>query len=117
MKKLWLLLLMVIPLQLVHSQAVQHAPTVEQCRADERSWISKLEQEPLPSGIANVSIQELQAWKNEMADCLKVDAAFQVQYLSTISEADAGQLTRLQHFLKRHDLLDQFLAEDAQGKR
>jgi hypothetical protein len=32
MKKLCLLLLMVIPLQLVHSEEVHHAPTVEQCR-------------------------------------------------------------------------------------
>jgi hypothetical protein len=40
MKKLWLLLLMVTPLQLVYSQEVHHAPTVDQCRADQELWLS-----------------------------------------------------------------------------
>jgi hypothetical protein len=46
MKKLWLLLLMVTPLQLIHAQEVKHAPTVAQCRADQKLWFSKLGQKP-----------------------------------------------------------------------
>jgi len=42
MNKLWPLLLLVIPLQSIHAQD-QHAPTVEQCRADQRLWLSELE--------------------------------------------------------------------------
>src|SRR5215469_1121152 len=42
MKALWLLLAMAIPLQPICSQEVHYAPTVEQCRADQTLWVSKL---------------------------------------------------------------------------
>jgi hypothetical protein len=113
MKKLWLLLLMVTPLQLVHSQEVHHAPTVEQCRADQRLWLDKIEQH----SMTNVSYHELSAWEEEMVDCSKVDADFHFEYLNTISESDAEQLSRLESFIRRHNLMRQFYAGDAQGKR
>lgn len=40
MKQLWLLLAMAVPLQFIHAQ-VEHAPTVEQCRAGQKLWLSK----------------------------------------------------------------------------
>lgn len=40
MNKLWLLLVMVTPPQLIHAQEVKHATTVEQCRADRKLWLS-----------------------------------------------------------------------------
>ena len=39
MNKLWLLLVGTPP-QLIHAQEVKHAPTVEQCRADQKLWLS-----------------------------------------------------------------------------
>jgi hypothetical protein len=116
MKKLWLLL-MVIPLQLIHAQEVKHAPTVEQCRADQRLWLAKLEQDPPRSGTANVSYNELNAWTIEMMDCESVDPASAKGYYNTLGEATSEQALRAEGFLHRHNLYGQFLAEDAQGKR
>jgi hypothetical protein len=56
MKKLWLLLVMVMPLQLVHSQQVKHAPTVEQCRANQQLWLSKLQ----TKGYVSLSVHYLE---------------------------------------------------------
>jgi hypothetical protein len=114
MKKLWLLLLMVIPLELVHSQEVQHSLTVEQCRVDQNLWSSKLTNRP---GVANVSFKELRGWFNEMNDCESVDPERQIQYYNTKSETHTEQLMRLEHFILRHNLWDQFIAEDTQGNR
>jgi hypothetical protein len=54
---------------------VKHAPAVEQCRADQRLWLSKLE-EPDAVSIANVSFLELGGWASEMLDCSDADPAF-----------------------------------------
>ena len=118
MKTLWLLLLMVTPLQLVHSQEVKHAPTVEQCHADQRLWTSKLHQAPIPSGVKDVSFTELVNWYTEMKDCISIDPDHRTDYLVTLTSIDNTQMTRIVNFLDRHHLTwNQFLAEDAQGKR
>jgi hypothetical protein len=118
MKTLWLLLLMVVPLQLVHAQEVKHAPTAEQCRADQKLWRSKLDQAPIPSGVKDVSFMELVNWYTEMKDCISVDPDHRTDYLVTLTSIDSTQMTRIVNFLDRHHLTwNQFLAEDAQGKR
>ena len=66
MNKLWPRLLLVIPYQCIHAQQVKHAPTVEECRADQKLLLSKLEQNPIPTGVADVSYGELQGWQHEM---------------------------------------------------
>jgi hypothetical protein len=50
-------------------QEVEHAPTVEQCRADQRLWLSKLED---PSGTLPRYLT-LGSWSREMAECRSVD--------------------------------------------
>jgi hypothetical protein len=114
MKKLWLLLAIAVPLQPVCSQEVQHALTVEQCRADQDVWLSKLTNRP---DVANVSFKELRGWFNEMNDCESVDPDRQIQYYNTKSETHTEQLMRLEHFILRHNLWDQFITEDEQGNR
>jgi hypothetical protein len=117
MKRLWPLLTIAVPLQLIHAQEVKHAPTVEQCRADQRLWLSKMA-EPNGKGTADVSYKEVKGWVGEMVYCSKkVDPAFGFEYLNAQSEAEATSALRLENFLFRHNLLRQFLAEDAQGKR
>ena len=116
LNKLWLLLLMVTPLQLIHAQKVHHAPTVAQCQADQRLWLdNKLEQ--APAGLADVSYSELDAWQNEMHDCMAVDPLNNSKYYNIFSEAMTAQNVRLEDFLYLHNLWAQFEAEDAQGKR
>ena len=142
MNKLWLLLLLVIPYQSIHAQEVKRAPTVsisqvaytrtgkdltpnppltpafevEQCRADQRLWLSKLEQ-PNDAGINNVSFNELNAWTFEMDDCRSVDPEFAREYYATEAEAESAAISRVEHFLDRHNLYGQFIADDTQGKR
>ena len=115
MKTLWLLLVMVTPLQLIHSQEhsqeVKTRPTVEQCQADQKLWSSKLEEVP-----DSVRYSELNDWANTMLDCMKVDPSLQFQYLNLVAEARAEINHRLELFLTRHQLYDKFLDADKQGK-
>jgi len=99
----------------IGSQEVKHAPTVEQCRADQRLWLSKLE-DFQSGGLADVSYRELTAWGEVMSECESVDPQNQDRYFNTISEIIAAKVVRLTAFLDRRRLWQQFLAEDAQGK-
>ena len=65
MNKLWLLLVMLTPLQLIHAQEVKHAPTVEQCRADQKLWLSMMGGSR--AGVTNVSYKELDGWFAQMS--------------------------------------------------
>jgi hypothetical protein len=112
------LLLLVIPLHSIHAQEVKHAPTVEQCRADQRLWSSKLEQfSGQPDPIWSISFKELMKWERELIDCVQVDLERRNEYSNTAGEIDLERAGRLMRFLHRHNLYDQFIAEDAQGKR
>ena len=96
------------------SQEVKHAPTVEQCRADQKLWMSKLEDE---TTAVSINFHELQGWFHQMIECRTVDTELSVRYYNTLGEIDAEEVIRLEGFLSRHRLYDQFLAEDIQGKR
>lgn len=113
-RKLWPLLLVVIPLW-THAQ-VKHAPSIEQCRADQRLWQSKLN---AVESFTEVGAKELVGWGTEMGECLEVDPSpiFQKAYADTRADTTAVQAIRMFHFIDRHNLFEQYLAEDAQGKR
>jgi hypothetical protein len=97
-------------------QAVEHAPTVEQCRADRAYWFSKLEQ-PDNHGADDETFDTLTDWYEEMFKCQAVDPPNLVKYDNTGAEAQVTQMARLMNFLKSHNLWNQFKAEDAAGKR
>jgi len=106
-----LLLLLVI---LLPAQEVKHAPTVEQCRADQRLWLAKVE------GSADTTLPDfltLQTWAEEMDDCRSVDPANHGQYYNIVGEIQATQFQRLMSFVGRHGLYDKFIEEDKAGKR
>jgi hypothetical protein len=64
-----LLILSVFVLAAV-GQEIQHAPTVAQCQADQRLWLSTVEEGDSPKlPSSNV----LSNWSREMDDCGKVD--------------------------------------------
>jgi hypothetical protein len=109
MKKLWLLLVMVTPLQLIHAQEVKHAPTVEQCHADASSA-------PVDASSAPVSYKEMSSWISEMGQCMNVDIDNFEQYLHAQDALLNLQLERIQNFVRRHNQWNQFIAEDAHGK-
>ena len=93
---------------------VEHAPTVSQCRADQRMWSSRLE-ESSPEQLPRWAV--LSEWRSEMGDCEKVDPSNHWTYYNASSEVLAAQGTRMMDFLGRHDLYGKFLQEDAAGKR
>ena len=112
MKKLWPLLLLGIPLQAIHAQEVQHAPTFDQCFADQKLWLSEAQETYVPAPFT-----ELYKRNAEMAECEKVDSSGLNRYYNTMGENNAEKVLRLRHFLERHNMYQEFLTEDAQGKR
>ena len=96
------------------TQNVEHAPTVEQCRADQAYWFSKLER---THGTDDITYDNLRSWHTEMNKCAVIDPPKEWKYYNTMSESDAEVATRLMRFVNRHNLWQQFLDEDAAGKR
>jgi hypothetical protein len=95
-------------------QQVEHAPTVAQCQADQRLWLSKLEAD---HGLDDVTYPTLIAWGVEMGQCDAVDNPNHHKYYVTNSEIIAAESRRELGFIYRHGLYQQFIAEDAAGKR
>jgi hypothetical protein len=94
---------------------VEHAPTVAQCQADQRLWFSKLEGPE--SNLDDTTIITLNDWSKEMVQCEAVDPENRFKYGNTSAESVAEKSIREMHFINRHGLYDQFIAEDAAGKR
>jgi hypothetical protein len=101
MKKFWPLLLLLLPYQPIHAQEVKHAPTVEQCRADQKLWLNEVEH-----ASVSTSFPDLVAQEAEMIKCESVDPDFDLHriniYGNTETEIIALKSTRLAHFLSRH---------------
>ena len=115
MKKLWPLLL-IIPLQSIHPQEVKHAPTIEQCRADLRVRMPRV-LSARNGGADDAIFVELTNWHHELYACRTVDLSLTNQYANVGGAIAEEQKRRLLDFIKRHNLVEEFLAEDAQGER
>jgi hypothetical protein len=113
MKKLWLLAVLITPLQFIHAQEVKPKPTVEQCRADQQLWLSDLKWHfPVSAPYTELDRRVGETYFCELADPASVD-----KYVNTRAELYAEQTNRFVAFLQSHGLYNQFVAEDAQGKR
>src|SRR3974390_2741115 len=64
----------------VRANQKKHAYTVEQCRADQRLWLAKLE---IVRGFPASSAKELAVWVAEMGECQKTDPALREAYART----------------------------------
>jgi hypothetical protein len=95
-----------------HPQEVKHAPTVAQCQADGRLWLSKLDDE---NSKSSVSYNTLVDWGAEMKDCTKVDPTQHQLYYDVEDDVLATILDRYLNFIKRHQLYEQFVGEDEAG--
>lgn len=94
---------------------IEHAPTVAQCQADQRVWLSKLESLPIDGNLPD--LRTVTKWSQEMIDCEEVDPQHRWQYYNVRGELAFVEAFRYGHFLERHGLWEKFLAEDAAGKR
>jgi hypothetical protein len=106
--------------------AQEHAPTPEQCRADYRLWTAN------GFSFENVSWKELMQRSGVMTKCATTDPdmmrVFDEGYVrlgkdAPLSYRDVGTLfhsaagDKAMDFLIRHNLMDQFVREDAAGKK
>lgn len=97
------------------SFAQDHAPTVEQCRADQRLWWNQLDTQP--EEISSLPFKKLNQRTGEMIACAAVDEERRDSYIRTQGMFQIQQSMRLLNFVERHNLMGQFLAEDKAGKR
>lgn len=106
-------LFLLVPLTFLFGQ--DHAPTVEQCRADQRAWSADFKGNQ--QIIDRLTYYQLSDRMSEMADCVAVDPDRDIAYGQTANRFFMKQMVRLRDFVKRQGLYDQFIAEDAAGKR
>lgn len=108
--------------------AQEHAPTVEQCRADAKLWHQPMHADSTHQVVKKMAYPELAARAGEMYDCIQVDDARDIKSVNASDEIIiayysletiyAEQLaSRYRGFIIRYNLNDQFLAEDDEGKR
>jgi len=93
----------------------QEKPTIEQCRADLNAWKSTTDTERDGLGA-----RELQRRAGEMTSCSDVEASDwerRARYLLVSGIYIDAFSARHLKFLIRHQLLQQFLDEDAAGQR
>ena len=95
-------------------QTVEHAPTMEQCQADQTVWLSEVDDQ---TAIDGESFHTLDQRVVEMGQCEHVDSRNKARYYITAGATRGEEATRMAHFLGRHSLYDQFIAEDTAGKR
>ena len=108
-----------------HAQEVQHAPTVAQCQADAALWQSQSgdffrahkSHDAKNTAVASLTAKELLARSIEMADCLTVDSGHDEDYSMVQSTYFELFGDRMNNFMKRHNLMEQFFKEDEAGRR
>jgi hypothetical protein len=92
----------------------QHAPTAEQCRADAAVWWEHSQ----PKGtMSDVAFTELSARLSEMYDCMTVDKASSKTYNDAFLMIHSEMGSRWGNFIRRHNLQQEFVKEDAAGMR
>ncbi len=104
----------------------QTLPTLAQCRADFDAWGAEVQHD---LKATNLSWKEIERRASEMTDCEdtitraaenKVEEAQTMRplyYRNIAYWYRWALLTRMEHFVTRHDLARQFAAEDAEGLR
>lgn len=118
-----LLLLIVIPME----GQVDRAPTPEQCRADADAWgiptSSVFEtNEDQFSNLASslmrdrtVTAKMLETRTTELEQC--AEGIESGRYAQANRAYTIAELVRMRNFMRRHNLMQQFYDEDAEGKR
>ena len=104
-------------------QPTQQMPSATKCRADQRLYISKLN-EATKLWLANDNkgewplpkMEGLTSWSEEMNSCKKADPVNKCAYDFTIGEINAEKVIRFGQFLHKHNLVEQFREEDAKGE-
>jgi hypothetical protein len=94
----------------------EFAFTVTQCRTDGPQYLSKLAV-PNQAGTKSILAGALLSWVFEMGQCVSVDQPNMTEYLDVERMALAVVTDRMNDFIHRHGLTEQFFNEDVAGKR
>ena len=119
MKPLALALIVVSLTTSLTTAQVEHAPTVAQCQADQRLWFAQVQGDAETIGGGDTlpaNYTTLSQWRREMYDC-GADAENRRKYTDTDRELAVIMKMRLADFIRRQQLWDKFLEEDAAGQR
>ena len=105
----------------------KHAPSVAQCRFDAAAWNKEENAGPKDKDVGyQLPFGELLKRQREMMDCVKLDtqhgpnaAVVEVRtsYRTIYHVYTTAMYARYQHFLERHQLMENFLDEDSKGSR
>ena len=109
----------------------EHAPTVDVCRADRAAWHNTEEETDYlnqetkhvsddlknRNRIAKLSFKEITLREGEMATCASVDEPNHDGYFEMMKFYGDVRSDRYVSFIRRHHLMQQFIAEDAAGAR
>jgi len=106
---------LILATALAFAQQIEHAPTVAECQADQRLWLSRLEDNN--DKLKDITTVTLAHWSSEMRSCEAVDPPNFQRYYNTRAEVTAEQYIRLSDFVDRHNLSGKFVEEDAAGQR
>jgi hypothetical protein len=91
----------------------EHAPLAAQCQSDKAVWINELD----PTQISTVAVAEVNKRMWEMGSCQEVDPSNSAGYVKVATIYLMAIDARYQNFMKRHNLMSQFVQEDTEGKR
>jgi hypothetical protein len=95
----------------------KHAPSAAQCRSDAAAWNKEEDTGPKDKDVGyRLPFGELLKRQREMMSCVKSDAQHD-QYRTIYHVYTTAMYARYQHFLERHQLMEQFLDEDSKGSR
>ena len=95
----------------------KHPPTVAQCRSDAITWDKEEDSGRKDKDVGyQLPFGELLRRQREMMSCVKLDAQHG-QYRTIYHVYTTAMYARYQHFLERHQLMEQFLDEDSKGSR
>ena len=117
---LWLLAFAMLVSGHAFGQDIEHAPTVDQCQADQRLWLSEVRDDGAKDwahSATNTSARTLILWGHEMTICGNVDPNNDAVYSHTWQLIQLTLNSRVEDFVMRHGVWQQFLAEDKAGKR
>ena len=96
----------------------EHAPTVEQCRADQAAWTAEMQG---PGGESKQPFSVLSGRMKEMSECFAVDLERKESptngYLFLNDIIVKVMAAREIRFIARHGLTQEFQSEDEAGQR
>lgn len=96
---------------------VRHPPSVEQCQAHQRLWLSKVEASHDANGDNLPGWETISQWAGEMEECETADPNNYAAYHNLRAGIQAFKSMRQLNFIVRHNLYDQFIEEDKAGER